>query len=329
MRTVILGGSGFIGLNLARRLAAQPGLELVLVDNFSRGRRDEDLERFLAAHPAVRLIEADLSRPGAYDILGGRFDHVYLLASMVGVKLAETRPADVLRTNTAVIMGGLDWMAASGSRRLFFASTSENYAGGYDVGVVPVPTPEDIPLVIKDITNPRFSYAISKIWGEMATCFYASRYAFSAIIGRYHNVYGPRMGYEHVIPELTRKIVEGPLPLPVMSPDQTRAFCHVADAVRATHELMNLDTAGATVVHIGDDRQEITIGDLARRLLALAGRPPDIVPLPAPVGSVSRRLPALDRLRQLIGFEPAVTLDQGLAETFAWYRDHPARKTTA
>jgi UDP-glucuronate decarboxylase len=213
-------------------------------------------------------------------------------------------------------MGGLDWMVASGSRRLFFASTSENYAGGYDVGVVPVPTPEDIPLVIKDITNPRFSYAISKIWGEMATCFYASRYGFSAIIGRYNNVYWPRMGYEHVIPELTRKIVEGPLP--VMSPDQKRAFCHVADAVRATHELMNLDTAGATVVHIGDDRQENTIGDLARRLLALAGRPPDSLPLPA-----------LGRLRQLIGFEPAVTLDQGLAETFAWYRDHPARRMKA
>lgn len=328
-RMVVLGGTGFIGLNLARRLVEGRAGDVILVDNFSRGRRDAAVESLLAQHPEVRLFEADLSQPGAYEILAGRFDQVYLLASIVGVRLAETRPADVLRTNTAVIMGALDWMASSGSCRLFLASTSENYAGGYELGVVPVPTPEDVPLVVKDITNPRFSYAVSKIWGEMATHFYAARHGFTAIIGRYHNVYGPRMGYEHVIPELTRKIVEEPPPLRVMSPEQTRAFCHVDDAVRATHELMDLETDGAITVHIGNDREEIAIGDLARKLLALAGRPAEFRALPAPRGSVARRVPALDRLRELINFEPAVPLDAGLASTFAWYRDHPAGTTIA
>ena len=326
-RTLILGGTGFIGLNLARRLAglAAPNDEILLTDNFSRGRRDEEVEDLLGRYKStVRLEPVDLSAPGAYERFHGAFDSVYLLASMVGVGPSERAPDEVMRVNTSIILGALEWMARSGSGRMFFSSTSENYAGGVQLGIVPIPTPEDVPLVISDIRNPRFSYAVTKIWGEAACIFYGARHGFTSIIGRYHNVYGPRMGWDHVIPQLTRRIVCGEKPLRVKSPDQTRAFCHVSDAVEATRLIMQSTAVeNGMIVHIGNDREEIAIGTLAKNLLVLAGRSEEVEAAPAPRGSVARRVPDISLLRRLTGFEPRIPISQGLAETFAWYRQHP------
>lgn len=210
-RTLILGGTGFIGLQLARRLAQLIGRddELLLVDNFSRGRNDADVETFLGEYPSVRLIEADLMQPAAFESFKGAFDHVYLLASMLGVHRVETQPEVVMKTNTLIILNTLEWMVRSGSKRIFFSSTSENYAGGYDYNILAIPTAEDTPLVISDIRNPRFSYAVTKIWGEAACIFYGTKHGFSTMIGRYHNVYGPRMGFDHVVPQLTERILRG------------------------------------------------------------------------------------------------------------------------
>jgi len=321
-RSVILGGTGFVGLNLASCLAerAATGDEIVLVDNLSRGRHDDEVTALLRQYPQVKFVKLDLTQPDAYTSIEGAFDHVYLLASMLGVHRVETQPDTVLKTNTLIILGALEWMAKSGSRRLFFSSTSENYAGGYDHGIIPIPTPEQVPLVIGDITNPRFSYAVTKIWGEAASIAFAKRHGFQAVIGRYHNVYGPRMGFDHVIPQVTERILRGENPLRVMGAEQTRAFCHVKDAVEATRLLMEACRETSLIVHIGNDREETRISDLAARLLKLAGRTVEIVPVPAPRGSVPRRLPSVNLLRQATGFEPNVTFEEGLKDTFEWYR---------
>jgi len=325
-RSLILGGTGFIGLRLAQRIIALAGPEdeVVLTDNLSRGCRDQEVENMLRSSANVRLLEIDLTEPTAFDRIEGVFDHVYLLASMVGVKRVESLPEQVLRINTLIILGALEWMARSGSGRIFFSSTSENYAGAYENGVLPVPTPESVPLVISDIRNPRFSYAVTKIWGEAAAIFYGARHGFTSVIGRYHNIYGPRMGYDHVIPQLSVRIIQGEDPLGVMNPEHTRAFCHVDDAVEATRLLMDAPIKNGTIVNIGNNNEELAIGELANRLLRLAGRRPEFVSRQAPRGSVARRVPALDLLRQLTAFCPAVPLDKGLAETFAWYRLHSA-----
>jgi len=327
-RTLILGGTGFIGLQLARRLAelAAAGDEILLVDNFSRGRHDVEVEAFLSEYSSIRLKESDLTERNAYEAFEGAFDHVYLLASMLGVQRVETQPEVVMRTNTLIILNTLEWMAKSGSKRLFFSSTSENYAGGYEYNILPIPTAENVPLVISDIKNPRFSYAVTKIWGEAASIAYGSRHGFAVIVGRYHNVYGPRMGFDHVIPQLTQRILNGEAPLQVYGSEQCRAFCHVTDAVEATRLMMEVPDPKTTIVHIGNDQEEIVIADLARRLLTLAGRAPEFVARPAPRGSVPRRVPALDLLRKMTGFEAKISFAQGLAETYQWYREGLASK---
>jgi nucleoside-diphosphate-sugar epimerase len=318
MRALLLGGAGFIGLHLARRLVAE-GHEVTIVDDFSRGRDDRDLEALRAA-PAVQVISGDLTSPAAYAALPRGWDQIYLLAAVVGVRNVEADPARVVRVNTLAALHLLDWIAPG--ERVFFASTSEVYAGGVEAGIVAVPTPEDIPVMIADITAPRFAYAVSKLLGEAAFLHTARAKGFDAVVGRFHNVYGPRMGADHVIPEMSLRALRGDDPFRVPGADQFRAFCHVDDAVEAMLQLMAAPAAAGQIVHIGNDRDETNIGDLAKLVLRLAGVSPAIEPLAAPTGSVPRRCPDLARLRELTGYEPAVTLEEGVRTTYAWYKEN-------
>ncbi|GAA2675410.1 NAD-dependent epimerase/dehydratase family protein [Actinoplanes palleronii] len=318
MTALLLGGAGFIGLHLARRLVAD-GHEVTIVDDFSRGRQDADLDA-LRDHPSVRVVSADLTDPQTYAVLPHGWDQIYLLAAVVGVRNVEQDPARVVRVNTLVAMHLLDWVAPG--ERVFFASTSEVYAGGVDAGVVGVPTAEDVPAMISDITAPRFAYAVSKLLGEAAFLHTARARGFDVVVGRFHNVYGPRMGADHVIPEMALRAAGGEDPFRVPGADQYRAFCHVDDAVEAMVRLMAAPAAAGQIVHIGNDRDETNIGDLAKLVLRVADGNAAIEASPAPPGSVHRRCPDLTRLRELTGYEPAVTLEEGVRSTFAWYRAH-------
>lgn len=318
MRALLLGGAGFIGLHLARRLLAD-GFSVTIVDDFSRGRQDADLDA-VRAHPSVKIISADLTDPASYAGLPHGWDQIYLLAAVVGVRNVEQDPARVVRVNTLAAMHLLDWVAAG--ERVFFASTSEVYAGGVDAGVVAVPTAEDVPTMISDITAPRFAYAVSKLLGEAAFLHTARAKGFDAVVGRFHNVYGPRMGADHVVPEMSLRAQAGENPFRVPGADQYRAFCHVDDAVEAIVRLMAAPAAAGEIVHIGNDREETNIADLAALVLKVAGVTPVVSASPAPPGSVARRCPDLTRLRELTGYEPSVALEDGVRSTFAWYADH-------
>ncbi len=236
----MLGGAGFIGGHLAARLAAE-GHALTLVDDLSRGRRDETIDR-LIRRANVRLVQADLTRAGALDALPRDWDQVYMLAAVVGVRNVETDPARVVRVNTLALLNVLDWMPGRGEV-LFFASTSETYAGGVAAGHVPVPTPEAVPLGVPDVAAPRFAYAASKMLGEAAVIHTARARGLRAVIGRFHNVYGPRMGADHVIPELSLRALRREDPFRVFGAEQRRAFCHVADALEAMTRLLATEAA--------------------------------------------------------------------------------------
>src|SRR5262249_17073469 len=178
--SLILGGAGFIGYHVAQRLAGE-GHALTLVDDLSRGRQDRELEA-LCRRPGVTFVQADLTRHDALARLPRRWDAVYMLAAVVGGRNVETDPARVVRTH----MLRLDWLTPE-SGVLFFASTSETYAGGVSAGTVPVPTPEEVPLSVEDIRAPRFAYAASKILGEAAVIHTSRARGLRAVTGRFHN----------------------------------------------------------------------------------------------------------------------------------------------
>lgn len=321
MRAMVLGGAGFIGLHLARRLVAD-GHEVTIVDDFSRGRDDSEIAT-VRAHPAVTVIAADLTAPDTWAALPHGWDQIYLLAAVVGVRNVERDPARVVRTNTLATLHLLDW--AVQGERIFFASTSEVYAGGVDAGLVSVPTAEDVPVMIADVSAPRFAYAISKLLGEAAFLHSARAKQLTTVVGRFHNVYGPRMGADHVIPEMSLRAMRGEDPFMVWGADQYRAFCYVDDAVEAVLRLMASPEAAGQIVHIGDDTEQTNITDLAKLVLRVAGVSPTIQTAPAPPGSVARRCPDLTKLRRLTGYEPMVPLEEGVRRTLDWYREWSRR----
>jgi UDP-glucose 4-epimerase/UDP-glucuronate decarboxylase len=315
-RTLVLGGAGFIGHHLAARLVDE-GHAVTTVDDFSRGRADGELEAL--RRRGATVIERDLTRADALDGLDRTWDYVYMLAAVVGVRNVERDPARVLRVNGLSVLHLLDWLPGRGEV-LFFASTSETYAGGVLSGGLPVPTPETVPLSVPDVTAPRFAYAASKIFGEAAVLHTARARSLPCVVGRFHNVYGPRMGADHVIPEVALRALRREDPFRVWGPHQRRAFCHVADAVEAITRLVATRAAFGTVVNVGNDSEETRVEDLVALVLRLAAFRPRLERLPAPAGSVDRRCPELERLRTLTGFVPKVSLEAGVEQTFAWYR---------
>jgi len=317
-RILITGGAGFVGYHLAEALSQDDADEVTLLDNLSRGVQDDELSA-LTERPNVTLVIGDLREAGVWDELEGGFDEVYHLAAVIGVRKVVEHPAEVIRTNALSTLHLLDWLVDGGGSKVLFSSTSEAYAWTQHFHELPAPTPEDVPLSLTDLADPRSSYAGSKIFGELAVTHYCRAHGTPFAIVRYHNVYGPRMGNEHVIPELYARARSGQDPLTVYSVDHRRAFCYVSDAVAATVAAMREPAAEGWTINVGNDREEMPIGELAERLLRVAGIEATISPQKAASDPVKRRCPDLTRARELLGFEPRVMLDEGLERTLAWY----------
>jgi nucleoside-diphosphate-sugar epimerase len=317
MHTLIFGGSGFIGFSLAKQLASE-GHRLTLVDNLSRGKMDKEFSGFLSQNPGFHFIELDLTAPIPNELLPDKYDYVFLLAAVVGVKYTSEKPLDVLYINTLIVKNVLDALNSKNTKKLIFASTSETYAGSVELGVAKIPTGESIPLSIVDIFNPRYSYAISKIWGEHAVILAGEKAGFDFNIVRFHNIYGPRMGMEHVIPELCIRAIKKENPYKIFGTEQYRAFCYIEDAIEGLI-LVAQNSKTKQIINIGNDQEEIKISTLVDMVLQLRDYAPKKDIHKSPKGSVSRRCPDLTKLNS-IGFNPKFSLLKGLKITYQWYK---------
>lgn len=318
-RVLITGGAGFIGLHLARSLADQ-GYDIVILDNFKRGREDDEFKDLLKRKNTA-LINADITKPESFDLLEGDFDYIYHLAAINGTENFYNIPDQVLRVGILGILNILEWFSEKKKGKLLFTSSSETYAGTLRLlkENFPLPTPEEIPLTVDDASNVRWSYGASKILSEVAIHSYAkSRGMDRFSIIRYHNIYGPRMGDEHVIPQFIERIVNNENPFKIYGGEETRTFCYIDDAVRATQIVMESEETNQKTIHIGRSDNEIKIIDLAKKIFEIAGSNPDIQVLDALAGSVKRRCPDTTKLNNL-GFKPEVSLEEGLKKTYEWY----------
>jgi nucleoside-diphosphate-sugar epimerase len=323
MRTLVTGAAGVIGFELVRRLLERGGDVLAL----DQGRKGglEDLERLRERHPGrLSLVRAELGTEILREHARGPFDAVAHLAAIVGVRYVCDHPYETLSVNVRSTLDVCDHALREGCKVFLFASSSENYASGVDAGQIPVPTPEDVPLSIADIALPRWSYAASKIAGEAALFGAAPLGSFVPLVARFHNVYGPRMGPTHVIPELIERCRRRADPFPVFGPEQTRSFLYVDDAARALCILLEAALAGTAlggIYNVGSP-VETRIEDLARLVLAACGHEARIEARPAPPGSVGRRVPDVSKLARL-GFQPAVSLEQGVRACWEAQRAAP------
>jgi nucleoside-diphosphate-sugar epimerase len=187
-----------------------------------------------------------------------------------------------------------------------------------------VPTDESVPLVIPDPLNPRLSYGAGKIISEMMAINHGRKHFERVLIFRPHNVYGPDMGFDHVVPQFALRLKEthaeppsGKAGFPIQgSGEETRSFCYIDDLIAGVM-IMRERGMHLGIYHIGTT-EEVTIADLARRMAKLAGREITLEPSSLLPGSTPRRCPDISRLAAL-GYAPRVLLDQGLPPTLDWY----------
>ena len=314
-KVLVTGAAGFLGFHLAMLFASRSDFEVVCVDNFIRGEQDQYL-RDLSERSNVTFIEMDLNDLASVETLP-KVDFVYHLAALNGTQNFYERPLDVLRCCTLPTLYLADYYGRLGGvRRFIYAGTSESYASTVTRFNWPVPTAEDVPLCIDDVTNPRWSYAMSKMHGEVVVAQAGRAYKMPYSVVRFHNAYGPRMGDRHVIPDFYMRAKEGRFEL--FGYEDTRAFLYASDAVRGTALIGESLECENQIVNLGGD-QEITMLDLAKRMMAVRGMEGDIVCHPSPAGSVKRRLPDLTKLRRLTDFKPQISLEEGLRRTAEFY----------
>lgn len=319
MNVFITGGAGFIGYHLAR-YHQQRGDRVVIVDNLFKtgGTLDHALEALINT-PGVSYLNADLTKPLTIDMSREALDVVYHLAAINGTQLFYEIPYEVARTNLLMTLHLLDWLERRAVGKLVYASTSEVYAGCEQVGLLTIPTGEETPVVFTQPTHVRFSYGTSKFMGEFLCARFGEKMKIPVSIVRYHNVYGPRMGHRHVIPEFLERIKQREDPFRIYGGSHTRAFCYVDDAVTATSLVATTPKCDGEIIHVGNSKEEISIEALAQLLLEQCGEAVSIQECGGPGGSVFRRCPNTKKLKQLTGFEAQISLRQGLSKTCEWY----------
>jgi dTDP-glucose 4,6-dehydratase/UDP-glucose 4-epimerase len=316
MRYFVTGGTGFIGSAVVRRLVAD-GHEVVVLDNNLRGKP----RRIVDLLDRVRMVEADVRDTDKVASAMVGCDVVIHLASVNGTKNFYERPELVIDVGVRGILSVIDACRATGVRRLIVASSSEVYQ------TPPmVPTPESVPLVIPDPLNPRFSYAAQKLVSEVVVLNYSLTNFEQAVVFRPHNVYGPDMGWGHVIPDLVLKMTraianEGALvPIEIQGDgSQTRAFCFIDDFVDGLITVLERGEH-RHIYHIGT-QEELSIAELARAVSLQLGIRIRLLKGDLPLGSTERRCPDVSKLRAL-GYQPKVSLTSGLKQTVGWYADH-------
>ena len=314
-QALITGGAGFIGSHLAEALLAA-GHHVVVIDNLSTGRLSNIAH--ILDHPEFQFVNETILNEGVMDRLVSECDIIYHLAAAVGVELIIQDPVHTIETN---LLGSetVLRLARRYRRKVLIASTSEVYGKSDDL-----PFREDADRVYGATTKSRWSYAESKAMDEFLALAYHEKYGLPVVICRFFNTVGPRQTgmYGMVIPRLVKQAVSDQ-PLSVHGDGlQSRCFCNVKDTVRAVIGLSNQPGAVGQIYNVGS-QHEITILDLARRIIARANSQSEIKLIPyaqayaAGFEDMRRRIPGIDKITAAIGWQPGIGLDQTLDEVIA------------
>jgi nucleoside-diphosphate-sugar epimerase len=297
---LITGGTGFIGSNLCNYLY-QRGYKIFAFDNNLRGKRSRLNKNIKFIHGDIRFIK-NLNKCKKFKI-----DAVVHLAYINGTKFFYSKPELVLDVAVKGLINIFDFCIKNKIKNLFLASSSEVYQTP-----LKIPTTEKEPIKIPDIENPRYSYSGGKILTELYGKNFGKKYFKKLIIFRPHNVYGPDMGNEHVIPELLKKIknlknnkeivIEG-------SGQETRSFIYIDEFCRAL-EILIKKGKHLEIYNIGTE-EEVKIINLVKIISNIININLKIIKKKLKKGGAKRRCPNISKIRK-IGFKNKIKLSDGL-----------------
>lgn len=315
---LITGGAGFIGSHLSEYLL-DLGYEVTVVDDLSTGqfRNIAPLEK----RPGFRYAIEDIRNIPVIDRLVSECDLIFHLAAAVGVQKIVNEPINTIEVN----IGGTEMILQTARRyrkKVMLASTSEVYGKG-----VSFPFREDDDCLTGPTTRSRWAYATSKAVDEFLALAYHKQVELPVVIMRFFNTVGPRQTgqYGMVLPRFVTWALEN-APIQVYGDgQQQRCFCNVKDVVRAVQKLSETPEAIGQVFNVGSD-EEVTIMALAERVRQRAGSQSAITLIPYEEAyepgfeDFRRRVPSLEKISRVIGWEPTTSLDTTIDQIIDFYR---------
>jgi len=307
MRILVTGGAGFIGSHLVERLVNEWN-NVAVIDNFSSGSIEniKNLNVNIVYHNIIDKIT-----------LSG-FDQIYHLASLASPVYYQKNPVETALSNS-VGTYNLLIEAQKHKSRILFASTSEVYGNPLQH-----PQKEEYWGNVNS-TGVRACYDESKRLGETLMMDFHREYGVETRIVRIFNTYGPRMNLNdgRVIPNFIKQALKNE-PLTVYGDGkQTRSFCYISDTVEGLIKLMNSDYIGP--INIGNPR-EITILELAEKIIELTDSKSEIIFRELPEDDPVRRCPDITKAKEILGWEPKISLEEGLMKTIEWFKKFQSEK---
>ena len=318
MKAFITGGAGFVGSHLAERLLQQ-GHEVSVLDNLATGSID-NIAHLKSTPGFSYVIDTVINEPLLAEMID-RSDVVFHLAAAVGVKLIVEQPVHTIETNvhgTEVVLKH----ANKKKKLVFIASTSEVYGKSADV-----PFSEGQDLVLGPSEKHRWAYACSKLIDEFLALAYWKERKLPVVIVRLFNTVGPRQTgqYGMVLPTFVRQALAGN-PITVFGDGtQSRSFTYVGDVVDALTRLAQEPRAVGQVFNIGNVG-EVSMMQLAEKVKAMtrSSSPIQIIPYDqayeAGFEDMPRRVPDISKIREMIGYEPKLDLDQIIQTVIEHFR---------
>jgi len=319
-RVLVTGGAGTIGAAVVRRLLADPAYEVRISDQ-------RPAPRWMREGSEVRSV--DLREPGQALKAMQRCSHVIHLAAIVGgIANFHRLPHTLTEANNALYNSVIRAALDLGVERFVYVSSSMVFEQAELF-----PTPEDY---LPRCPLPRSAYGFSKLTGEVYCRAAHEEHGFPYTICRPFNAYGPgempdaEPGIAHAVPDLINKVLSGQRPLQIFgSGEQTRTLTHVDDIAEGLVTAISSPAALHEDFNISADR-ELTVAEIAGIVWQACGEDPDafaLEHLPTFPVDVQRRWPSVEKARKLLGWRAQVQLEDGIAQTVQWLREHSSAAT--
>lgn len=305
-RILVAGGAGFLGSHLCESLLAQ-GHHVICVDNFYTGKKENLLK--LRHHPSFKMMHHDVCLP-----LSIQVDEIYNLACPASPLHYQFDPVMTVKTNVSGAITLLD-LAKQTNAKILQASTSEVYGDP-----LVHPQTEEYWGNVNPI-GPRACYDEGKRCAETLFFAYHQQYQTKIKIARIFNTYGPRMDSQdgRVVSNFIVQALSGN-PLTIYGEgQQTRSFCFVSDLIHGLIRLMESDDTVTGPINLGNPN-EMTMLQLAEHVLTISGCRVPIIFEPYPQDDPKQRKPNIEKAKNILGWEPKVTLQDGLKETIAYFQ---------
>lgn len=315
-QSLITGGAGFIGSNMVRFLL-EKGEAVRVLDNFATGRR----ENLAEVQQQIELVEGDVRDPAAVKRAVAGVDVVYHLAALGSVPRSIKDPRTTHEVNATGTFNVLVACQEAGVERFVFASSSSVYGANKTL-----PQHEALP------PHPISPYAASKVVGEAYAKAFAAAYGMKTVCLRYYNVFGPRQDphsqYAAAIPLFVAALLRDASPIIFDDGEQSRGFTYVDNVLDANYRGATRKGVGGESLNISTP-SSVSVNHVVSTIQELLGKT-HIHPTYAPArpGDIRQSLADISRAREVLGYEPLVTFDEGIRRAIDWYREHLAERTS-